>query len=353
MSLRGFIMKTVALRVAGAAAILLGVLQILDLLEVTNDIVERGLGFGGIVHYAVLRLPHLIEQAAPLSMLAGGLFAFAQLARENAVTTFRAVGVSAYRLVAMAAPVAVAVMAIQILVTEVVAPRTDPMLQTWWAATAPAGKQVAPTPKAFRVGSDIVVATAGGQEGRRLAAVTVYQRDAAGAVTTRIRAPEALYRSGGWRFIKPQIKRFTPEGTLTSSADQMSWPMNLSPRDLQSLLSSDQDPSGASARRALAGAGSDRPQSYYAVRLQRVLAGPAGILVMLLLTIPVGLANFRTREGAVLTASALAAGLAFLVMDGLLSALGESAALSAPLAAWTAPIVFAALAGATLLKMEG
>ncbi len=244
-------------------------------------------------------------------------------------------------------------MVIQLLVTEVVAPRTDPMLQAWWSASAPADKQVVPTPKAFRVGPDIVVATAGGEEGRRLVAVALYQRNAGGDVTARIKAPEALYRDGKWRLIKPEIKRFTPDGTLTSSADQMDWSMSLRPRDLQSLLSSDQDPSGESARRALSGEGSDRPQSYYAVRLQRVFAGPAGILVMLLLTIPVGLANFRTRDGAVLTASALAAGLAFMVMDGLLSALGESAAISAPLAAWTAPAVFAALACATLLKMEG
>ena len=78
-----------------------------------------------------------------------------------------------------------------------------------------------------------------------------------------------------------------------------------------------------------------------------------GIMVMLLLSVPVALGNFRNREGAILTTASLGAGLAFLVTDGLLNALGEGAALSPVLAAWTAPVVFAALATTALLKMEG
>ena len=53
------------------------------------------------------------------------------------------------------------------------------------------------------------------------------------------------------------------------------------------------------------------------------------------------------------TAASVGAGLLFLVTDGLLNALGEGAALSPVLAAWTAPLVFAALATTVLLRMEG
>lgn len=42
-----------------------------------------------------------------------------------------------------------------------------------------------------------------------------------------------------------------------------------------------------------------------------------------------------------------------MVTDGLLNALGEGAALSPVLAAWTAPLVFTALATTVLLRMEG
>lgn len=353
MKLPAFVLRTVGLRILGAAAILLAVLQILDLLDVTTDILDRGLGFGGVAYYATLRLPRLIEQVAPLSVLAGGLFAFAQLARESAVIAMRAAGLSVYRLVIMAAPAAAIAMLIQTAAVEIAAPRTDPILQAWWRDTAPLAKKTAPEPRPFRVGEDLVIAKAGDVSGRRLDAVEIFRRDGAGRLVERIKAPYATYEKGSWLLHRPEIVRFTNGAALTSSANQMDWRARLKPVDVQVLLSPGSAPTAASARRALAGGGSERPGSYYAVRVQQAFAGPVGILVMLLLTAPVALGNFRNREGAILTVAGLGAGLAFLVADGLLAALGESAALSPVLAAWTAPLVFAALATTVLLKLEG
>lgn len=353
MRLYRYVLSVIALRILAAAAILLGVLQILDLLDVTAEILERGLGIGGVAYHAVMRLPRMLEQVAPLAVLAGGLFAFGQLARENAVTAMRAAGVSIYRLLAMTVPAALCVVAIDYAAVELVAPRTDPALEAWWRTTAPAAKQAADEPRAFRAGADLVVARAGGENGARLTDVKIYRRNANGQLSERITAPVAIYADDGWRLQRPQIVRFTEDEALTSAAEALAWPTRLRPADVQALLSPEQVPSAASARRALEGGASERPESYYAVRVQRALAEPIGILVMLLLAAPVALGNFRNREGAILSAASLAAGLTFLVVDGLLTALGESAALSPLLAAWTAPAVFAALATTVLLRMEG
>ena len=145
---------------------------------------------------------------APLSVLAGGLFAFAQLARENAVTIMRAGGVSAYRILAMTAPAALCVILINTAATELIAPRTDPALESWWRETAPAATRAKPQPKPFRVGLDLVVATAGDVAGRRLDTVSIYRRDPDGRLVERIEAPSATYSSGGWRLQNPKIVRF-------------------------------------------------------------------------------------------------------------------------------------------------
>jgi lipopolysaccharide export system permease protein len=244
-------------------------------------------------------------------------------------------------------------MLIQTVAVEIAAPRTDPILQAWWRDTAPLAKKATPKPRPFRVGDDLVIATAGDVSGRRLEDVEIFRRGTSGRLVERIKAPSATYQKGSWLLQQPQIVRFTNGEALASSALQMDWPARLKPVDVQVLLSAEGSPTAASARRALAGGGSERPGSYYAVRVQQAFAGPVGILVMLLLTAPVALGNFRNRQGAILTAAGLGAGLAFLVADGLLAALGESAALSPVLAAWTAPLVFAALATTVLLKMEG
>ena len=85
MRLARYLFMLTAGRILAALAVLVGVLQILDLLDVTTEILDRGLGAGGVFYYGLLRLPRLIEQAAPLAVLAGALFAFAKLAGESTV----------------------------------------------------------------------------------------------------------------------------------------------------------------------------------------------------------------------------------------------------------------------------
>jgi lipopolysaccharide export system permease protein len=122
---------------------------------------------------------------------------------------------------------------------------------------------------------------------------------------------------------------------------------------VRAVFSGDPAVTAMSAARALTGGGSERPQSFYLTHLQRAFAHPAGALAMLLLAAPVALANFRSGQGGTFVVGALGAGLVFIVADGLLTAMGESGAVSPVLAAWTAPLVFAALGATALLKLEG
>ncbi len=353
MRLQLYVLKVASVRILGAAAILMGILQILDLLEVTTDILDRGLGMAGVAYYAALRTPRLVEQIAPISVLAGGLFAFSQLARESAVIAMRAAGVSAYRIVAMAAPAAVAMMLLDFTCAQVIAPRTDPMLDSWWRSTTPISEQKVAKPRSFRVGDDLVVATASTPDGRNLTSVKIYRRNTSGRLTERIEAPSASLKSDGWVLTDAVTARFNGEKAEVVRASTIIWTSRLRPRDVQALFSDNPTPSASSARRALLNGGTDRPPSYYETQLLSAFAGPFGALVMLLLSAPVALANFRSRQGAVLLTAGLASGLIFLVVDGLLSALGESGAISPLLAVAGGPIIFGALAITALVSLEG
>jgi lipopolysaccharide export system permease protein len=354
MKLAGYILRNVGIRILAAILVLLGVLQILDLLEVTPDIVSRGLGASGMLHYALLRLPRLFDQAAPLGVLAGCIFAFMKLAGDSEVVAMRSTGVSSYRILAMAIPAALMIAVVDFAAVEFIAPRTDAALQTWWSSTAPPAPTTAPKPHAFRVGSDLAVAATNDYSGRTLRDVSIYRRDANGRLVERIKAASASYAHGqGWRLNNPQFVRFDLGEPQVGQAQQMTWAQSFEPADVQSLFFGDDTISAASARRALSGGGAQRPPSYYATRLQRAVATPVASLVMLLLALPVALASFRSSRGAVFVTGSLGAGLLFLVADGMISALGESGAISPILAAWTAPAVFSALAAAMLLRLEG
>lgn len=353
MKLGNYVLRQVAVRVLAASIVILAVLQILDLLDVSQEIIQRDLGFGGILHYTALRLPRMVQQAAPLGVLAGAIFAFMKLAGDSEVAAMRASGVSAYRILGMALPAALAVVAIDLIAVELVAPRTDPALQTWWQDTAPPAPATAPKPRAFRVGADLAVATTTDLTGRTLTAVSIYRRDPAGQLVERIQAPSAVYGHGGWRLDAPHFTRFDAGGVRTSQAAAMTWASAFEPVDVQSLFFGDQMLSAATASRALAGGGAQRPPAYYATRVQRTFSAPLGAVVMLLLAAPIALASFRSSRGAVFVVSSLGAGLLYLVVDGMLSALGESGAMAPFLAAWTAPLIFAALGVTALLRLEG
>ncbi|WP_419251601.1 LptF/LptG family permease [Caulobacter sp. ErkDOM-YI] len=353
MRLQRYVLGVAASRILSAAAVLMGILQVLDLLEVTTDILDRGLGVGGVLFYAALRAPRLIEQIAPISVLAGGLFAFSQLARESAIIAMRAAGISAYRILAMAAPAAVAMMLLDFTCAQVIAPRTDPILDAWWQAHTPAADRKDAGPVSFRVGDDLVIAASAAPNGRTLQTVRIYRRDTTGRLIERVDAPAATFAGKDWNLSKAVTTRFSGQRVDTVTTSQMTWPSSLRPVDVQALFSDNPAPSAGSARRALLNGGTDRPPSYYETRLLGAYAGPFGALVMLLLSAPVALANFRSRQGAVLLTVGLASGLVFLVVDGLLSALGESGAISPVLAVWGGPVIFGALAINALINLEG
>lgn len=353
MNLQRYVLKTMATRILVAALVLIGIMQILDLLDVTNDIIDRGLGFGGMAKYATLRLPRLLEQAAPLAVLAGAIFAFMKLAGDSEIVAMRASGLSAYRLLKMVAPAALAVMVIDFAAVEIVAPKTDAALQTWWRATAPPTEAVKAQTKAFRVGGDVVMATTTDPSGRTLTDVKIYRRDPQGRLIERIEAPSAIHQSDHWRLSQPRFVRFEAGEPRSGEATQMDWASRFRPADAQALFFGDQDISAGAARRALDGGSAERPASFYTTRIQRSLAGPIGVLVMLALALPVALASFRASQGAVFVSLALASGLLFLVFDGVFTAMAQSGAISPILGAWSAVVIFASLAAAAIVRLEG
>ena len=352
MTLSVYLLKLMSSRVFAALVVLAGLLQIIDLLEVTTQILDRDLGPGGVAYYAMLRMPRLIEQAAPLAVLAGSLFAFAKLAGESAVTAMRSTGISAYRITMMAAPAVVGLALVQLVIGMAVAPRTDQLLSAWWQASAPKDAAKAIDPVTFRLGDEVVVAVPRDPDGRSLENVTLYRRDATGRLVERTNAKAAVWEAGRWTLIEPRFESLGVATISEGSAKTMGWTENLQPADVRAMAAGQTLVTPQEASRALAGGLSMRPRTYYVTQLQRAWAAPFACIVMLLLAAPAAMANFR-GGGVTLLVQCLAGGLLFLVFDGAFTALGESGAAPPILAAWAAPAMFAALGVTALIYLEG
>ena len=355
MTLDRYIMRLLLVRTVFAVVVLICLVQVLELLDVSTEILQRGLGLEGIGHYSLLRLPGQFQQVVSLAVLVGSLFTFSQLASTSEMVVIRATGANIYRVLRMMAPVVLAVAAVDFAVSAEVAPRTQDQLAHWMAITAPPSKKAKP-PKAhwFRLGPDLFMVGQASEDGHRLQAVRIYRRDATRTLTEEVSAPLATPLARGWRLHGATVNRVGADRAVLSGPKDMDWTTPLKPGDVIRLFRAGEEVTTTTALGALARAGpTDRSPGFYQTRLQRAFAEPLGVVVMLLLSAPAALSSLRSDQGMRLMAFGLSSGILFMVADGLLTALGETSALSPLLASWSAPVAFTVLAITVLLYAEG
>jgi lipopolysaccharide export system permease protein len=351
LSLSAYLTRIMLVRTAAAAAALMGLLQLIDLLERTSDILARG-GVLQIFHYMALRLPFLFQQVAPFAVLAGAIFTFSQLARNSELVVMRITGLSLFAIFRRTLPVALAVAALDLVVADQVTPRAEQALAEWWAASAPGPARHAPAPRWFRIGGDVVRVGAASFSGDLLTGVSIYQRDADRALVRRMTAASATREVGGWRLRDAVVTDLSQARADVMTVGAMDWRTSLQPTDAARLFSTAYEITSGMAFRSLFGKGPvDKSPSQFQTRLYRTLAEGFAPIIMLLLALPTALGHTRSNR-TVPVIFGLGCGLLYLVSDGLLTAMGETGVLPPGIAAWGAPIAFAAGAVSVLLYAE-
>jgi lipopolysaccharide export system permease protein len=352
LSLSAYLTRIMLVRTAAAAAALMGLLQLIDLLERTSDILARG-GVLQIFHYMFLRLPFVFQQVAPFAVLAGAIFTFSQLARNSELVVMRITGLSLFQIFRRTLPVALAVAALDLVVTDQVTPRAEQSLAEWWAATAPGPARHAPAPRWFRIGDDVVRVGSTSPNGEQLRAVSIYERNGAEALIRRMTAASAAYEPGGWRLQDAVVTDLGLARADVMTVGAMDWRTSLRPADVARLFSTAYQITSGTAYRSLFGKGPvDKSPSQFQTRLYRTLAEGFAPIIMLLLALPTALGHTRSNRTTPIIFG-LGCGLLYLVTDGLLTAMGETGVLPPLVAAWGAPVVFAAGAVSILLYAEG
>jgi len=339
--LAAYLRNLLALRTVAVLCALGGLLQVLDLLDTATDILGRGQGVTGILRYTLMRSPGVLLSALPLSALIGAVFAFSTLAKQNEVVALRAAGVPFRRVIAVIAPATLALALAYTALAEYIVPRSQQALTAWWASLPPA-KDADPDTQLlwFRTGTEVAGVEQVLPDGRRLDGVNIYRRSTDGHVTGRIVAEHAIYRDEHWQLLRAVVTDFT-QGRVEPMQATIDWDTPLKPRDLMRLSASEPYVSGGLAAAVLAGTQSGiKTPAFYRTRVQRAFADPIGMLVMLLLATPVAVALSRGSPRVSPVLVTLVAGLLFLLLNGLCSALGEAGLVSPSLAAWSAPIFF-------------
>jgi lipopolysaccharide export system permease protein len=326
-----------------ALAVLLGLaalLQLLDLLDKASDVLARG-GILDIGRYALLRLPTTLGRLIPLAVLVGAILAFRRLSATLEMTAVRAAGIGSWRILGALVPACALAVALQLVLLLGVAPRAERALADWWDRREAVDRPIdLPRRLWLRNGTDILAADAVSRDGSVLGGVLLVRRDAQGRALAWIDARRAAHGPEGWRLEEVRVVR--PGEARAASMAELPWPEGLPPRAMRDLASpTESQPLG----RLLAGRRGEGPvtrgPAFYATRLQAIAAMAVEPFIMLLLALPSAFGLPRQDGAARRAAIGLMLGLGYLVIGGMMNAVGEAGGLGPVPAAWIAPLCFA------------
>nr|WP_294915318.1 LptF/LptG family permease [uncultured Neokomagataea sp.] len=341
-------------RIMLCGAVLVSLLELLALLEKTTPILNRHLGIKGIVTFAVLHLPALSTEILPLAFLIGALFFLTQTALSSEMAALRAAGLSTVGLYRLLLPTVFIVGFGGMIAQYWVVPASEGALTLWWNKTAPAqNHDENAQPLWFRMGGTLIRIGDITESGRTLSNVTLYSRDAHGQLTRTQHATTLHYVNNHWveEGNRSLILNTDHSAALRSTGGTLSLP--IAPNVIIRLT---QDQPFLTPGQILAilhnGAPASLPRPTYRMALFSPLILPIDMATMLLLALPVIYIPPRTGLRTPLPVYVLAAGLALVILQGLINALGNAGTLPAALAVMSGPLPGILLGITWVLRME-
>lgn len=178
--------------------ILTAIMEVLTLLEQTSIILERHLGLKGVIHYMMLKLPMLFTSVLPLSTLIGFLIALTQLTINNEITILHSVGLSTWGLIKKLLPMTLCLSALCFIMSDLVTPRTELNLATWWNKTNPHPEKE--NNFYFYSNLDIINIDNIAYGGNKITGLTIIKRRDLSHIDSVLIADEVIHKNKQWIF---------------------------------------------------------------------------------------------------------------------------------------------------------
>ncbi|WP_225205028.1 LPS export ABC transporter permease LptG [Novosphingobium huizhouense] len=348
-----YIARMFATRIVAVLLMLVLVLQMLDLLSESGDILAApGNGQAQLLTYVSLRMPQLISRFLPYSVLLSTIITLMTLNQNSEVVAMKAAGLSAHQILAPLFLVAAGVSLVTFGFNERVVTRANATLKAWQAV------KYGPIPRDGDVksnvwlqdGANILFAKTveGRGDATRMVEVSWYRRDPTGMVTEIVRAPRASYARPGWRFADP-VSFDVQSARRTRLAQDRVLARLVEPSQII-LRKTDADAESVFALTDSIAA--IRDAGYRTSELEgkwwHKLSGPLSALLMPLLGAVAAFGLARSGQLFVRAVIGMALGFAYFVVDNAALAMGNFGGYPPMLAAW-APFLLFLLIGETVL----
>jgi lipopolysaccharide export system permease protein len=348
-----YIAKMFAMRVIAVLMMLVMVLQMLDLLSESGQILAHaGNGQAQLLTYVGLRVPQLVARFLPYSVLLATIITLITLNQNSEVIAMKAAGLSAHQVLAPLFLVAGVISVGNFAFNERIVTRATATLKAWQDADY----GPLPTDTTIRSnvwlqdGPNILYARTVTGEGNamKMTDVTWHRRDPTGMVTEIVRAPSAAYANPGWRLAQAtafdvQSARRAPlpgNPTLATGVTPSQIVIRKADADAEAL------PHLSDSITAIRAAG--HSTSELESRWWHKISGPLSAMLMPLLGAVAAFGLARSGQLFMRAVIGMALGFAYFVVDNAALAMGSFGGYPPLIAAW-APFVLFLLIGETVL----
>jgi lipopolysaccharide export system permease protein len=351
-----YLVKQFATRIFGILIMLVLVLQMLDLLSESGDILAYpGNGEAQLWTYISLRTPQLIARFLPYSVLLATILTLATLNQNSEVVAMKASGMSAHQVLAPLLITAVGIAAISFAFNERVVTRANATLKAWQA------NEWGPIPKETGIvlnvylkdGNNILLAQkiTGTGQAMRMTGVTWYERDPQMTITGVVHARQATYAGNGWQLDQPV--RFDVTSTMTRPLPALTVAPSVTPREVEL---SRIDPEGQDFSQLAKTLNSLRASGRNTDELDgkwwHRFSGPLAALLMPLLGATAAFGLARSGQLLVRSVTGMALGFAYFVIDNAALAIGNFGGYPPLVAAWAPFLLFFCIGEAVLIRTE-
>ncbi len=350
-----YMAKMFLVRTFAVLAILVTVLQVLDLLSESDKILAHaGNGQAQILTYVSLRLPGIVQRFLPFCVLLGTIITLISLNQNSEVVSMKAAGLSAHQVLAPLIVASLIIAAGSFVFNDRIVSRATATLDRWEGVDfgeLPTGRE-AMTNVWVREGDDLIHADV--VEGRGattvLTAPTIYDRTG-GTLAKIMTADRGTKTTGGWRLDNARTFDIASGTTIINGTIIVAPTVRADQFTL-----ADVDAAGLSFVRLrdaindLKTAG--RPTASLEAALWHKISGPLSTVLMPLLGAVAAFGLARSGKLFVRAVVGMALGFLYFVADNFGLAMGNLGAYPPILAAWGPFALFLLIGEAVLIRTE-
>ena len=333
---------------------LTALLVLADLLANSDEIIETSQDVAiALAKYSALRLPTILSQVIPMSVLLAALLLLVGLARHSELSAMFNAGLSHLKVILMLLPAALLIAAVQFAIEDQAVPLTTAQLRAWGVGEyeySPSRDErnmtwIRQDGNFMRIGG-----TSAAQD--EIRDVTIFFRDDAGHVTERIQAQRAAYDDGQW--ILTEVVRINTDTGERVQIDRLVWPGAIESAVLESLALHPRELSWIEVSRLAQKSGyGNQPVYLYDVWLQKKIARPLATILLVLLAAAAVQRMHPRRSARLMLVAGVGVGFVYWIFDELVVTVGEAGLLPSLLAAWAAPVVLGSVSMAVILRYDG